>query len=156
VSKIPDARLLLAGGGPRFDRLRNLVRQSPAQANIDLRSFVPEDEIDAIWRGATVFAMLGSDEGFGLVLIEAMRHGLPVIASTDDASREVNADGVSGFNVPRGDTGALAERIVFLLSDRDRAAGYGRAGQARWREHFRFSGFKGRLRTLLRPWLEQP
>jgi len=152
VSKVPEARLVFAGGGNRLGALKDLVRQSPAQASIDVLGFVGEGAMDALWRHATAFAMPGCYEGFGLVFVEAMRHGLPVIASTDDASAEINVDGVTGFNVSRSDRDGLIDRIVALLGDRDRAARMGQAGERHWREHFRFSKFKARLHEALRDW----
>lgn len=152
VSKVPDARLVFAGGGNRLETLRDLAGRSSAQDNIDVLGFVREEAMEALWRRATAFAMPGYLEGFGLVFVEAMRHSLPVVASADDASAEVNVDGVTGFNVARSDLDGLIDRIVLLLSDRDRAARMGQAGLARWQQHFRFSKFKERLDEALRDW----
>jgi phosphatidylinositol alpha-1,6-mannosyltransferase len=152
VSKVPDARLVFAGGGNHLATLRQLADGSPARANIDVLGFVAEEAMEPLWRRATIFAMPGYLEGFGLVFVEAMRHRLPVIASTDDASCEINVDGVTGFNVGRSDRDGLVDRIVLLLSDRDRAARMGEAGFARWRENFRFAKFKERLTGVLRDW----
>jgi phosphatidylinositol alpha-1,6-mannosyltransferase len=153
VSILPDARLVFVGGGSELHRLRTLVRNSPVWDNIDALGFLPEKSVAMLWAHATAFAMLGCYEGFGLVFAEAMRYGVPVIASTDDASCEVNVDGVTGFNVSRSDKSGLTDRILFLLSNRDRAAEYGRAGQARWLEHFRFSSFQKRIQSDILPWL---
>ena len=61
---------------------------------IEFRGFVPDEQIEDVWASATLFAMPGVMEGFGLVYIEAMRHGLPVIASVHDAAPEINLDGI--------------------------------------------------------------
>jgi phosphatidylinositol alpha-1,6-mannosyltransferase len=122
---------------------------------MDVLGFLPEPDVAEVWGRGTAFAMLGSDEGFGLVFVEAMRHGIPVIASTDDASQEVNVDGVTGFNVSRRDEAGLTERLFLLMSDHDRATELGRAGHQRWREHFRFSSFKARIQSELGPWLQE-
>jgi len=153
VSKVPDARLVFVGGGSELGRLKELAGQSSARGNIDVLGFVPEQAMDRIWRSATVFAMLGRYEGFGLVFTEAMRYSVPVIASIDDASSEINVDGTTGFNVSRSDASGLVDRIVYLISNRDRAAEFGRAGHAHWQEHFRFSRFKARLQKSLSEWL---
>jgi phosphatidylinositol alpha-1,6-mannosyltransferase len=67
-------------------------------------------------------------EGFGLIYIEAMRRGLPVIASVHDAAPEVNLDNVTGYNVDLDRPDELPDRITRLLGDPDHAAALGRAG----------------------------
>jgi phosphatidylinositol alpha-1,6-mannosyltransferase len=95
----------------------------------------------------------GSREGFGLVFAEAMRQGVPVLASIEDASREVNLDGVTGFNVSRSDRSGIIDRIVCLMKNRELASALGSAGLERWRKNFRFSCFQERLDRLVHPWL---
>jgi phosphatidylinositol alpha-1,6-mannosyltransferase len=149
VAAVPDARLLLVGKGPALEALRELARRSPAAASIDVAGFVPEAEIEAVWARASVFAMPSLTEGFGLVFIEAMRRGLPVIASRADAGREVNLDGKTGYTLARENEGELADALVALLREPDLAARLGAAGAARWRDEFRFSAFARRLRAAL-------
>ena len=145
VAAAPEAKLLLVGKGSALEALRDLARKSPAAAAIEVAGFVPEAAIESVWRRASVFAMPSLTEGFGLVFIEAMRRGLPVIASLADAGQEVNLDGVSGYNVARDDEVRLAETLIALLRDRDLAARLGAQGQARWRAEFSFSAFARRL-----------
>ena len=149
VAAIPQARLLLVGKGPGLAALRDLARQSPAAANIDVAGFVPEAEIEAVWGRAHVFAMPSLTEGFGLVFIEAMRRGLPVIASSADAGQEVNVDAVTGYTIARENQSRLVDALVTLLGDADLAARFGRAGVARWRAEFSFSAFAARLSAAL-------
>jgi phosphatidylinositol alpha-1,6-mannosyltransferase len=153
VGKIPNARLLFAGGGVCLPRLIALAKTSPAASHIDVLGFQSDDDMEKLWRRASAFAMLSHLEGFGLVYAEAMRHGVPVLASTDDASAEVNIDGVTGLNVARTDRGGIVDRIVFLLRERDKAEAMGQAGLARWRDNFRFSLFRERLNGRVLPWL---
>ncbi|HUS95572.1 MAG TPA: glycosyltransferase, partial [Hyphomicrobiaceae bacterium] len=93
-------------------------------------------------------------EGFGLVFAEAMRHGLPVLASDDDASQEVNVDGVTGFNVSRADRSGIVDRIVTLLGEPECAAVMGEAGLDRWQKNFCFSAFQARLGNIIEPWFQ--
>jgi len=109
--------------------------------------------MEAVWARATAFAMLSRVEGFGLVFAEAMRQGVPVLASIEDASPEVNLDGVTGFNVSRSDRDGIIDRIVNLMKDRELASALGAAGLERWRKNFRFSRFQQRLDRLIHPWL---
>jgi phosphatidylinositol alpha-1,6-mannosyltransferase len=149
VAAVPDARLLLVGRGPGLEAARAMARASSAAASIEVAGFVPDAQIEDVWARASVFVMPSLTEGFGLVFIEAMRRGLPVIASRADAGAEVNVDGATGYTLDRERPDRLAEAIVELLRDRDRAAAMGAAGQARWREEFSFSAFAARLDAAL-------
>ncbi len=148
VAAVPKARLIFAGGGSHLEIVRSLAHASPAAANIDVLGFVREDEMAGLWQRASLFAMLSHVEGFGLVFVEAMRHAKPVIASTDDASQEINLDGVTGYNAPRARPHVIAERIVQLLRNPDHARQLGLAGLDRWRQYFRFSAFAERFTSV--------
>ena len=149
VKSVPKATLLIAGAGDGLDLLRGNVNHSPAREQIKVLGFVPEADMAALWSNAKVFALPSWKEGFGLVYIEAMRHGLPVVASTNDAGQEVNIDGVTGYNVDLNKPSQLAERLVYLLKNPDTVRAIGQAGYERWQEHFRFSVFKRRLLSAL-------
>ena len=153
VAAVPDARLLLVGRGPALEAARSLARASTVAASIEVAGFVPQEGIEAVWSRATIFAMPSLTEGFGLVFIEAMRRGLPVIASRADAGAEVNVDGATGYTLDREKPDALVEALVALLRDPDIAAALGAAGQARWRAEFGFSAFAARLDAALRDFL---
>jgi phosphatidylinositol alpha-1,6-mannosyltransferase len=140
---------LIAGDGPGRAVLHELVSRSRVRGQIEFRGHVPEERVEALWSRATLFAMPSLREGFGLAYIEAMRHALPVLASVHDAAPEINLDGITGHNVDLGRPGALVDRLVHLLRDRDAARALGRAGQARWREHFTYSAFRRRFAPLL-------
>lgn len=149
VARIPDARLVMAGGGDDLENVRAAATASPVSANIDVLGFVPESGIDRLWQTIDCFVMPCRGGGFGLVYVEAMRHGLPCIASTEDAGQEVNIDGVTGFNVAIADIDGLADRLIRLLSDTELAKTMGAAGYERWRTHFRPSQFGDRLVGLM-------
>jgi phosphatidyl-myo-inositol dimannoside synthase len=154
VSRIADARLCFAGEGVRLPDLRRLAAASPVAGNIDILGFQSDEDIGQLWRRATVFGLLGNLEGFGLVVVEAMRHGVPVLTSTNDASCEINVDGVTGYNIDRADEAGIADRITALLRDRDQARMLGAAGFDRWQTHFSFSAFRSRIRAAIAPWLD--
>ncbi len=149
TSKVPRARLVIAGGGSGLRTISDLARSSPAAATIDVLGFVSEAHIESLWKAAHLFTMPSRNEGFGIVYAEAMRWGLPVIASTHDAGSEVNIDGVTGFNANLDKRDDLADRLISLLTNTSTAATFGAAGHERWRQHFRFSAFAGRLQQSL-------
>ena len=106
-----------------------------------------------VWDEASIFAMPSRGEGFGLVYIEAMRRGVPVIASVHDAAPEVNLEGVTGYNVDLGKSNQLPDRVIHLLKNPDQAAILGGNGRRRWQEHFCYSAFKRRFLPLLHSFL---
>lgn len=145
VSAVPGARLVFAGGGPALEALRARVRASPVAGAVTVTGPVPEAAIGALWRSATVFAMPSRGEGFGLVFIEAMRRGLPVIASTADAGQEINRHGETGFCLDRDRPDDIAGALVALLRDDGLCRRLGAAGHALWRAHYRRSCFEERF-----------
>jgi phosphatidyl-myo-inositol dimannoside synthase len=155
VASVPDARLVFVGRGPGRSMIEQLAGNSAARRQIEFRGFVPEAELESVWAEATVFAMPSRGEGFGLVYIEAMRHGIPVVASVHDAAAEINLEGVTGFNVDLSKPNELPERIVTLLRDPDLASKLGNNGRKRWIEHFGFSSFRERFLPILRNFLAQ-
>lgn len=149
VSAVPGARLILAGGGSGLETIRSFARASGVAGSIELPGFVAEADVLALWRRAHVFAMPSRGEGFGLVYVEAMRWGLPVVASKHDAGREVNIDGVTGYNVDLNARGELSERLISLLQNPGAAAAMGAAGHDVWRNNYRYSAFAGRLQDAI-------
>jgi alpha-maltose-1-phosphate synthase len=78
---------------------------------------------------ADIFVLPSVEDGFGLVTLEAMQSGLPVIVTDHCGSAEVVEDGVNGFVVPSRDAGALASRLDMLLADADIRARMGAAAR---------------------------
>ena len=154
VAAVPGAILRIVGTGPDGNNLRQLAAQSTAASQIVFAGFVPDAELERIYAGATVFAMPSRGEGFGLVYIEAMRHGLAVIASDEDAGPEVVKHGQTGYTINRKREHELPDALIHLLKHPGEAAAFGEAGRRRWAEHFRFSAFRDRFRPLLREFLE--
>jgi glycosyltransferase involved in cell wall biosynthesis len=82
----------------------------------------------------------GQPEPFGGVVMEAMCMGLPVIATNIGGSVEQVADGETGFLIPAGDAGALADKLELLLRDADLRKRFGEAGRRRVAERFTLEG----------------
>ncbi len=148
VARVPDARLIIAGKGPGLAGLKKKSAASPVAGSIAVLGFVPESELEGLFQRAHVLAMPSRQEGFGLAYIEAMRHGVPCIASRQDAGSEVNLDQVTGFNIDLDRPDELTRTLLTLLSDRELALRMGRAGHARWREHFTYSRFARRFLSI--------
>jgi phosphatidylinositol alpha-1,6-mannosyltransferase len=153
VDAVPGARLVIVGDGPGAPVVREWVRCSPARAAIDLLGFVPEHAMGAVWRAASVFAMPSRGEGFGVVYAEAMRHGIPVVASAHDAAVEVVVDEETGYQVGLGTPGRLTDCLVALLRDESLRRALGEGGRRRWQAHFRYGAFRARFGPLLSAFL---
>ena len=116
---VPDARLLVVGGFSVEERERLAKElESSGLRDVHLVGRVPAEDLPRYYRTATVFCApsLGG-ESFGIVLLEAMAAGLPVVASRIAGYEGVMQDGKQGVLVPPGDRNLLASEIVSLLKD---------------------------------------
>lgn len=123
AASIERVRLLIAGHGPLESELRALTRQLALDDRVSFLGSVPNERMPAVLcRGHLAIlpfriAADGDQEGLGLVTVEAMGCGVPVIASDLPAVHDVITDGVDGRLVAPGDPERLADCIVALLSD---------------------------------------
>jgi glycosyltransferase involved in cell wall biosynthesis len=97
-----------------------------------------------------VFALPSRAEGFGLVYLEAMACGKPVIGGAHGGAPEVVEDGKTGYLVQHGDAGQLATSLETLLADPALAKQMGARGRERVERDFRFSVFAQSLNKILR------
>jgi glycosyltransferase involved in cell wall biosynthesis len=132
LERVPTARLRVIGGGPELERLRALRHALGLNDRIRLDGPVSDNgEVRRAYMEAHVFCLPSRQEGFGIVLTEAMAAGLPVVAALAGAVPEVVTDGVTGLLVPPGDVDALARALGHLLTHPDRARDMGLQGR-RW------------------------
>ena len=130
---VPEARLAILGSGPFEAETRRLV----AELGLDDAVTLPGRTDIRDWlERADVFVHTSRWEGFGIVLLEAMLAGLPVVATRVSAVPEVVADGETGMLVEPGDVAGVAEVLGALLADSGRATALGEAGRRRAREEF--------------------
>ncbi len=154
LRSIPNAKLRVIGRGNGLDALQQRAIQLNCQDHIVFDGFVAEEKLEECYGSSHVFAMPSRGEGFGIVYIEAMRCGLPVIVSKHDAGQEVIVDGETGYAVDLDVQDELASRIIELLSSPGQAMTMGQAGRRRWQQHFTPSQFVQRFRTSIGRLLE--
>jgi glycosyltransferase involved in cell wall biosynthesis len=118
----------IAGAGPERERLQALIDELALQSRIALTGWT--DDLPGFLAQGDVFAFPSYQEGFPLVLLQAMAAGLPIVASAIDGPSEMLADGESGLLVPAGDPAALADALAALLAEPARAARLGAAARA--------------------------
>jgi phosphatidylinositol alpha-1,6-mannosyltransferase len=154
--RVPDAALLLVGGGPYEDRLRTMAQQLGVAEHVVLTGRVPWEELPAHYVAGDVFAMpcrthgRGLDvEGLGIVYLEASASGLPVVAGRSGGAPETVLDGVTGNVVDGRDVAQLADSVGTLLADPTLAAEMGEAGRRWVSSHWRWEDIARRLARLL-------
>lgn len=155
-SAVPGAQLVFVGGGDDADRLARKAESAGLGDRVLFTGRVSDATLDALFAQAAVFAMPSTGEGFGLVYLEAMRAGLPCIASPDDGGADVVVDGETGLLVPQADRAGLAGAVVRLLGDRAFARTLGAAGRRRYESQFRFEHFRDRFGALIERAFPQP
>jgi phosphatidylinositol alpha-1,6-mannosyltransferase len=154
--KVPDAALLIVSGGPREAALHRLSERTGLAASVRFTGPVPSAELPAHYAAGDVFAMPcrtrrgGLDvEGLGIVYLEASATGLPVVGGDSGGAPDAILDGETGYVVPGRDTGALAERLIALLSDPTTARAMGDKGRAWVERDWSWDLIAARLRALL-------
>ncbi|MBW3652125.1 MAG: glycosyltransferase [Actinobacteria bacterium] len=141
LAHVPDTELVVAGGPERdqlegnaeAQRLVGIARDAKIEDRVELRGRVSRDELPALLRSADVVVCAPWYEPFGIVPLEAMACGVPVVASAVGGMIDTVVDGVTGVHVPPRDPERLAEALRGLLDDDERRLAYGRAGASRAR-----------------------
>jgi rhamnosyl/mannosyltransferase len=151
MGMLPGARLLLGGTGPLTEALRQRAASSNAAERITILGRIPEADLPAFYQACDVFCMpsVERSEAFGIVQIEAMAAGKPVVCcELGNGVTYVNRHGVTGLVVPPRDTPALAGALRTLIEDRDLRARLGAQGRARVDAEFSMEALRrGTLRV---------
>ena len=155
-SRVPDAALLIVGGGPYRDHLERLVDRTGVRQHVVLTGAVPWADLPELYAAGDVFAMpcrtrnRGFDvEGLGIVYLEASAAGLPVVAGDSGGAPDAVLPGETGYVVPGRDLASVAERISGLLTDEETAARLGSRGREWVEQQWRWEQVAARFEALL-------
>jgi len=129
-------RLVLAGTTGPTQANWALARELGIAAWIDFQENPPIEELARLYRAATVFALSSDEEGFGLVLLEAMASGVALVSTRCGGPESIVTDGQTGYLTPVGDHHALAARLSELLEDGQLRRCMAYAGRRRALERF--------------------
>ena len=119
LAELPDeaVHLLVAGGGELVDEFRRHAGERGVGERVHFLGAVPHSELPDVLRACDLFLLTTEPpESFGIVLIEAMASGLPVVATDYPGVRAVVVEGETGLLAPRGDTIAVAARLGELIA----------------------------------------
>jgi phosphatidyl-myo-inositol dimannoside synthase len=150
LAQVPDVQYLIVGGGDDLQRHKELAHEAGVAKRVQFLDFVDDAALQACYESCDVFVMPSAQEGFGIVYLEAMRYGKPVVAANYGGAPEVVQDGITGSLVKYGDEEQLARVLIELCQDAPKRQKLGQAGFQRLQENFTFAHFKQTLTEILR------
>ena len=150
IKEIPHAKYIIVGSGSDEDRIRGLIRDNHLEGRVILTGFIPHEEIADYYNLCDVFAMPSKAEGFGIVFLEALACGKPVIAGNKDGSSEVVSNAGLGIRVDPDNHKEIKEALVEIL--KKKASGKLSDGaylRQYARDNFGFNVFKERVSEII-------
>ena len=146
----PDVQLVAVGEGDDQEWLEQIADGRGVRRHVHFLSGLTYPEIAACYQACEIFALPSRGEGFGLVYLEAMACGKPVIGGAHGGAPEVIDDGKTGYLVQHGDAAQLATSLEALLADPALGREMGARGRERVEQEFRFNIFAKSLKKILR------
>ncbi len=137
-----DFRLTLAGAGPRGTQLKYLTRKLGLADRVSFPGFVPHDKVSDLFQAADVFLMpsvvhsSGDRDGIPTVIMEALLHRVPVIATDVSGIGELIEDGVTGLLIQEKRPLAISQAVQRMIHDRPEALEMAERGRSRVMEQF--------------------
>lgn len=115
----PDWKLDIIGDGPERTKMEEYILENNLSKNVTLHGFRNKDYIDDILHNSSIYLMTSFTESFGIVLIEAMSHGVPCVAfDSAEGARELIDHGENGFLVKDRDFSKYINRVFKLIDDK--------------------------------------
>ena len=158
VAQLADrrARLVIVGDGPERPRLEARARELGIADRVEFRGRISDADLRTAYQRAGVFVLpavldsRGDTEGLGVVLLEAMNYGVPVIASNIGGIVDIVVDQETGLLVPPADAAALASALDSVLRDPARSRRLGEAGRRRLTEQFSWDAILAKMESVYR------
>ena len=149
--KVPDVKLIVGGEGELLDRYRQVSSSLGLEENVEFVGFIPDDKIVQYYNRCDLFVLpsiSAEQEGFGMVLLEAMACGRPVIGTEIVGVAKDLKERGAGIIVECGDAKGLAEAILHILQNKDRAGMMGAAGRCLVEEKYSWGEMAERVEKV--------
>jgi phosphatidyl-myo-inositol dimannoside synthase len=146
---VPDVQLVAVGSGDDLSRLRSVAAEQQVADGVHFLEGLSQRELAACYAAAEIFALPSTGEGFGLVFLEAMAFGKPVVGADAGGIPDLIRDGSNGLLIPPNDPDALAQGLSRLLQDEALRGKLGECGAAMVRREYEFDAFREALDQIL-------
>ena len=150
VANFQDLSLVFVGGGDDLPRLKQLVVQFGAAASTYFLGNLSIEQLAACYANAEIFALPSTGEGFGIVFLEAMAFGLPVIGVAAGGAADILQNDLNSLVIPSRDSAAVAQALDRLLNDAELRTRLGRGGTEIVRNKYGFEMFRLNLAGILK------
>ena len=119
--QIQDTSLTLVGDGKEKNNLFETVVKNDLASKVKMPGYLFQEEIDKLYDNSALYIMTSHSESFGLVMLEAMAHGVPVVAfSSAEGARELIKNGYNGYLINNRNEFEMADKIVELLTNKEK------------------------------------
>ena len=120
LKRHPDWHLDIIGDGPEREKLEKYITTRQLQDNVTLHGFQSKEYIDKLLHKSSLYIMTSYTESFGIVLLEAMSHGIPCVAfSSAEGAREIITSGKNGYIIKNRNANAMIKKIEDLMKKDD-------------------------------------
>lgn len=150
----PDLHLVLVGGGDDLPRLKQIAEDRGVSSSVHFLEGLSRLELACCYAHADIFALPSSGEGFGIVFLEAMSFGKPVVGAIAGGITDLVQEGVNGLLVAPHDERGLSLTFERLLRDEKLRSALGRRGAQIVRHMYSYEAFQNELETILAGCLE--
>ncbi|WP_181276801.1 glycosyltransferase [Arcticibacter pallidicorallinus] len=155
LKRSPEARLIMAGGGPLLEESKTLTQELGIADKVNFPGVLPSDEISQLLKQSCCFVQHsvtppdGDMEGTPNTILEAAAAALPVVSTRHAGIKEAVIEGKTGYLVDEYDTTGMAEKMVAILSSPEQAAEMGREGRKHIMQNYTLSDRIARLNAIL-------
>ncbi len=145
LEKIPEAKMVFVGNGDDVPRLTQLTNKYGIRDKVIFTGYISDTELDRYYQQCSVFAMPSSQDGFGLVYLEAMAHSKVCIAAKNSAAQEIVRHNQTGFLVNPDDRRELSDAISRMVIDKDLCRKMGDQARQLYLDRFTSGAFGQRV-----------